>query len=167
MHAVLDEVLLDRKFASGHAAGRRHLVVQEGARVEQAYPQGLDLLGHGAEDGLGVAPLEGEEDLRGLEIGLEPGKEAPGGHLARHEGVARPEIPEQAQRLADLAHMHGVAVFRGKGGDELGGGLALEGDQAQRDARPRNRFGHEPGVDALARDQRDRERGVEGFRQVR
>ena len=159
-------VPVDRKPAPRHAARRGELVVQEGARVQEADAQGLDLLRHGPEDRLRVAALEGEEDLRGLQVRLAARGTGAWGSPGPPSGRSPPRTsPRRRSVLPTWPTCTRVAVGLGKRRDELGGGLALERDQPQRDARPAGGLGHQLRIDPLARDQRDRQLRVERLRE--
>jgi len=81
---VVDVFAFDRKPAAGHDSRGGKLVVEEGARVEQADAELLDLGGNRSEDRLGIAPLEGKEDAGRLDVGMET--------LNRRRGVIWPAM---------------------------------------------------------------------------
>lgn len=91
---VIEILAFDRKGLAGHATGRRHVSLKEGASVEQRDPQALDLLGNRAENGFCVAALQRGENTHGFQIGVESFEEPARGDLARHDRVAGVKLAE-------------------------------------------------------------------------
>ena len=166
VQSVRDVFAVDADFFPGHRPGAGEVLVDEGAGVEEVYADGLDLVGDGAEDGLGVATLEGGEDGERLEVRVQAGKEATRRDLAGHDGVAGVEAFERFEQGADLADFDQGAVGFGEGVLELGCGLALHGDEAQGHAGGAGLLGDECGVAALAGDEGDGAAGIKIRRQV-
>ncbi len=131
------------------------LVVEKTAGVEESDVDLGDLVGDGAEDGLGVATFEGGEDGDGFEVGVETVKETAGRNLAGHVGVAGVEAFEGLEHGADLADLEEDAVGFGEFGDQLGRGFLLHRHEAQGHTGGADGVGHESGIEALAGDEGD------------
>ena len=86
---------------------------------------------------------------------MEALEQAAGRDLTGHDRGAGAEVLECLEHLAELAHEERAAFGCGKGGDELGEGFLVKGDQAQGNPGPADGRGDEHRVEALAGDEYD------------